>query len=196
MANKLAGQRAKFSRARALYYSSSDDDQRARAVRLMAEVIADAPANGFTEDEVTQSEDVPDEARRYNPPLERLAEGDAVTDADETALLRTIVDVSNAKELGHGAEAVYAYGYACAPDPLKIGSAKGDAVARIAAQISTGTPDRPALRVLVRTHDCRALERALHGVLRLRGRGVEGAGAEWFKVTPDELVALYDRITE
>ena len=64
MANKLAGQRAKFSRARATYYSASDDNERARAARLMAEVLADAPSEGFTEEEVTQSEDVPDEVRR------------------------------------------------------------------------------------------------------------------------------------
>ena len=64
MANKLAGQRAKFSRARAIFYSAGDDGQRRRAAELMAEVLAEAPANGFTEDAVTQGEDVPDEVRQ------------------------------------------------------------------------------------------------------------------------------------
>jgi hypothetical protein len=61
MANKLAGQRAKFSRARAIFYSTSDEAQRHRATQLMAEVLAEAPANRFTEDDVTQGEDVPDD---------------------------------------------------------------------------------------------------------------------------------------
>lgn len=65
MANKLAGQRAKFSRALADYRSSDEESRRSRAVQLMAEVLADAPDNGFTEDQVTQGADVPDEVRRF-----------------------------------------------------------------------------------------------------------------------------------
>ncbi len=81
------------------------------------------------------------------------------------------------------------------PDRLKIGSATGDSVARVAAQITTGTPDRPALRLVIRTHDCRALDRPLHGILRLNGRKIEGAGAEWFLVTFEEVRDLYERVT-
>ncbi len=47
MANKLAGQRAKFSRGRAIYFTSSEESQRRRAVQLMAEVLVEAPANNF-----------------------------------------------------------------------------------------------------------------------------------------------------
>ena len=42
LANKLAGQRAKFSRARAVFYSASDEVHRQRAAQLMAEVLAEA----------------------------------------------------------------------------------------------------------------------------------------------------------
>jgi hypothetical protein len=56
MANKLAGQRAKFSKARAIFYSTSDDTQRHHAAELMTEVLAEAPFNDFTEDEVTQGD--------------------------------------------------------------------------------------------------------------------------------------------
>ena len=56
MANKLAGQRAKFSRARATFYGASDEKQCRRAIELMAEVLVAAPANGFSEDLVTQDE--------------------------------------------------------------------------------------------------------------------------------------------
>ena len=74
MANKLAGQRAKFSRARAIYYTASDEKQRQRAVQLMAEVLAEAPSNDFSENDVTQGEDVPRhyECRALPTELRRL----------------------------------------------------------------------------------------------------------------------------
>ena len=193
MANRLAGQRAKFSRAKALYYSSPEGDDRGRAVRLMAEVLADAPGLGFTEDEVTQLAEVPEEVRRAAILRDRTSEPE-LPDAEEIALLGQIVDVRHVIERGEGEQSVYAYGYACAPDRLKIGSAMDEPVARVAAQISTATPDRPVLRLVIRTHDCRALERAFHNILRLKGRKVQGAGAEWFRVTIEEVLDLYERV--
>lgn len=195
MANKLAGQRAKFSRARALFYSSTDDAQCARAAELMAEVLAEAPLNGFSEADVTQGEDVPDEARHLAAGMPARSVEDQDDPDELVAALQTTVDTSDAIEIGQGAESVYAYGYRCAPDRLKIGSCAGDVVARIAAQIGTGTPDKPVLLLHIRTHDCRALERALHGMLRLKGRKIEGAGAEWFLATRDEVIAAYERAT-
>ncbi len=196
MANKLAGQRAKFSRARAVFYASSDDPQRDRAIQLMAEVLVDAPANGFTEEEVTQGEDVPDLVRQRAAGLPIARASDDDDPEVLVAALKDTVDTSDVIEIGQGHEAVYAYGYRCAPDRLKIGSCTGDAVARIAAQISTGTPDKPALLVHFRTHDCRALERVLHGMLRLKGKKVDGAGAEWFIATRDEVIAAYEKATQ
>ena len=191
MANKLAGQRAKFSRARAIYYTSTDEMQRQRAVRLMAEVLADAPANGFSEEDVTQGEDAPSEVRAFATTISGASNDKAEALTDELPLS---VDITRVRELGEGEEFVYAYGYACAPDRLKLGSCAGDVVARIAAQISTGTPDKPLLVLKIATHDCRALERALHAIFRLKGRQIAGAGAEWFKVTTQEVVAAYERV--
>ena len=193
MANKLAGQRAKFSRARAIFYTTSDEGQRRRAAELMAEVLAEAPANGFAEAEVTQGEDVPGEARDL---IGMLSGSPSADDPDElVAALSTTVDTSTARRVGDGNEFVYAYGYRCAPDRLKIGRSTVDAVARIAAQISTGTPDKPVLLVEMRTHDSGALERALHGMFRLNGRQIAGAGAEWFVATAEEVLDAYGRIT-
>lgn len=194
MANKLAGQRAKFSRFRAIYYTTIIDDQRRHAVRMMAEVLADAPLNGFSEDDVTQGEDVPQQVREIMPARQRvLAETD---DSVATAIegLDRSVDTTELREIGIGDQFVYAYGYRCASDRLKIGSAVGDVIARVAAQISTSTPDRPVLYLTIRTHDCRALERVLHGILRLRGLQIAGAGAEWFTVSIDQVIAAYDGI--
>lgn len=191
MANKLAGQRAKFSRARAIYYTSTDEMQRQRAVTLMAEVLADAPANGFSEADVTQGEDVPSDVRALATTISGASDDTSEAIIDDLPLP---VDISQVCELGEGEEFVYAYGYACAPDRLKLGSCAGDVVARIAAQISTGTPDKPLLLLKIATHDCRALERALHAIFRLKGKQIAGAGAEWFKVTIEEIVAAYERV--
>jgi hypothetical protein len=65
---------------------------------------------------------------------------------------------------------------------------------RIARQISTGTPDKPALLLVIRTDDCTSLERAMQGVLEVRGRKVIGGGDEWYFVTRDELVQVYKMI--
>lgn len=191
MANKLAGQRAKFSRARSLFYTSPEDTVRDRSIRQMAEVILSAPANGFTEDEVTQGEDVPDIVRQLSE--SGMAGSAAMDEPPDTlvASLKSVVFEDDLLSVGDGDQWVYAYGYRCAPDRLKVGSAMADPIARVAAQISTGTPDRPNIVLTIATHDCRALERALHGTLRLWGRQVSGAGAEWFIVTRDEIVHLY-----
>ena len=106
------------------------------------------------------------------------------------------VDNTDAMEIGDGEEFVYAYGYRCAPDRLKIGSCAGDVLARIAAQISTSTPDKPVLLLTIRTHDCRALERVFHSIFRLKKRNVMGAGAEWFVATRDEVISAYESVTK
>lgn len=194
MANKLAGQRAKFSKARAKYYTADDESQRQRAAQLMAEVLIDAPSYDFSEVQVTQGADVPDEVRQ-------LAEGDGLAarapEVDDDQLVEELsetVDTTSAIEIGEGEEFVYAYGYPCAPDRLKIGSCTGDVIKRIADQIYTGTPDKPSLLLTVRTNDCRNLERLLHNIFRYRGRRVIGAGSEWFLATRDEVVAAYESI--
>jgi len=194
MANKLAGQRAKFSRARAIYYTATEEAQRHRAAQLLAEVLVAARPSGFSEDDVTQGEDVPTEARELArtmllPPLGPEENPDELIQE-----LSLSVDVADMLEIGQGGEFVYAYGYRCAPDRLKIGSCVGEPVARVAAQIGTGTPDRPSLLLKIRTHDCRALERTLHGILRLKGRQVAGSGAEWFITTREEIVATIEKV--
>src|SRR5262245_59948655 len=106
--------------------------QRSHAARLMAEVLADAPANDFSSEEVTQGADVPDEVRPLVAELAATARP-SEDDADELVdKLKMVVETSDAIEVGQGAESVYAYGYRCAPDRLKIGSCTGDVNTRIA----------------------------------------------------------------
>lgn len=106
---------------------------------------------------------------------------DAGQEVSETQALHAVeeaVDTSDVVRLGEGQDIVYAYGYRCAPDCLKVGLTTGDTVQRIVAQISTGMPDKPALLLEIRTHDCGSLERAIHAVLEHRAVKVAGAGKE------------------
>jgi len=67
--------------------------------------------------------------------------------------------------IGEGAGVVYAYGYRCCEDRLKVGFTEANTVQRIAAQISTSTPDKPVLLIEIKTDQCRALERAIQATL-------------------------------
>ena len=110
MANKLAGQRAKFSRARATYFTASEDWQRRRAVQLMAEVLVEAPTNNFSEEMVTQGEDVPDEVRRFVSELSAPLK--VVDDIDDELVgkVREALDTRDLVEIGEGSQYVYVYG--------------------------------------------------------------------------------------
>jgi T5orf172 domain len=190
----LAGQRAQFTWALNQYNLAEDADRQAYYAKRMAKYIAAAPTNGFTIEQVTQGQLYPvGEVAQYLP----TADVDADAGISETEALNEIaeaVDTSEVLRLGEGPKTVYAYGYRCAPDRLKIGLTEGDAVQRIAAQISTGTPDKPVLLLDIKTHDCGALERAIHATLEYRGCRIFGGGKEWFKTTKEELIAIYKAV--
>ena len=162
----------------------------------MAEVLIDAPKNGFTEPEVTQGADVPDEVRRLvEHPVGTVEQGS--DDADLlTKELKQRVDSTDCLELGGGSQSVYAYGYRCVPGRLKVGRTDGDAIDRIVRQINESTPDTPALSLVIRTENARALEKALQATLELRGSKVFGGGDEWYVTTRDELAELYESIVK
>lgn len=192
----LAGQRAQFTWALRQYNLAEDSEKQALYALRMAKYIIAAPANGFTVEQVTQGQLYPGaEVARYLDETTTdlgpdLSEGQALREVAEA------VDVSDVIRLGDGPTFVYAYGYRCAPDRLKIGLTVGDTVQRITAQISTGTPDKPVLLLEIRTHDCSSLERAIHAILEYRGTKIAGAGQEWFKVNREEVVAIYRFVAE
>jgi hypothetical protein len=187
----LAGQRAQFTWALNQYNLAEDSEKQVFYGRRMAKYIATAPANGFTVDQVTQGQLYP--VAEVEQHLHETST-DAVPEISETQALHAVeeaVDTSDVVRLGEGQSIVYAYGYPCAPDRLKVGLTTGDTIQRIVAQIGTSTPDKPALLLEIRTHDCSALERAVHAVLEYRGGKVVGAGKEWFKTSRDEIIAIY-----
>jgi hypothetical protein len=187
----LAGQRAQFTWALNQYNLAEDAETRTHFARRLAKYIVDAPSHGFTAEQIIRDKNYPAaEVAQYLHDPSIAAE----PDISEEQAIRTVeaaVDTSNVTRLGEGEGVVYAYGYACAPDRLKIGSTEADAVQRIAAQIGTSTPDKPVLLIEIRTTRCRALERAIQNTLEARGRKIAGGGVEWFKVTPEEVVAIH-----
>jgi hypothetical protein len=162
-------------------------------VRAMAKYIAAAPSNGFTVEQVTQGQSYP--IAEVNEVIATNgAEDPGITEEQAQRKVEATVDSSEVKRIGDGTAVVYVYGYRCCPDRLKIGSTEADTLQRIAAQIGTSTPDKPVLQIEIKTNDCRTLERAIHAVLDARGQKITGGGAEWFKVTRDEILSIYEFI--
>jgi T5orf172 domain len=191
----LAGQRAQFTWSLNQYNLAEDAEKKAYFAKNMAKYIAAAPANGFTVEQVTQGQSYPSEVNQY---LESNAELDQTPEISEGQAIQKIaetVDTADVLKIGSGNRVVYAYGYECAPDRLKIGLTEGDTVQRIAAQIGTSTPDKPVLKLEIRTHDCASLEKAIHAILKYRGQKIDGGGTEWFKATREEIVKIYETVS-
>jgi hypothetical protein len=193
----LAGQRAQFTWALNQYNLAEDPETRTKFAKRMANYIAAAESYGATADQITRDKNYPvAEVAQYlkDPTI------DTEPDISEEQALRSVeaaVDISkNVQREGEGEAAVYAYGYPCCPDRLKVGSTEAETVQRIAAQIGTGTPDKPVLLIEIRTDQCRALERAIQATLETRGRKIRGGGAEWFKASADEVLAIYHFIKQ
>jgi hypothetical protein len=113
MASRLAGQRAKFTKALADYSKTDDEEKKQGAARRMAEVLIEAPKLRFTEVQVTQGQEVPSEVRRLvehgglvvahqasDDPDQRIWELQQTVDAsehEETAMaisLYTLMDIA------------------------------------------------------------------------------------------------------
>ena len=193
----IAGQRAQFTWSLNQYNLAEDAETRAKFAKRMAKYIAAAPVNGFTVDEVTQGQIYPaSEVEQYirNPGADD--EDPGITEEQAIKTVEEAVDTADVVHEGDGGGIVYVYGYRCCGDRLKVGSTEANTVQRIAAQITTSTPDKPVLLVEIKTNQCRALERAIQATLETRGRKIRGGGTEWFKATRDEVLAIYQFITQ
>jgi hypothetical protein len=192
----LAGQRAQFTWARNEYNKTDDPTARAKYVRAMAAAIRNSVGAGFTKDEVTRDKSYPaDEVEAAMATLDVNSEP-TVSEAQTKQVLQNSVDTATARRIGVGTTTVYAYGYRCAPDRLKIGYTDGDVIERIADQIGTSTPDKPVLFLEVKTYNSRALEKALHSILNYREKRVLGGGDEWFRTSVEEVERLCNWIDD
>jgi hypothetical protein len=192
----LPGQRAQFTWALNQYNTFEDDaDKRAKFAASMAKTISNANLNGFSVEEVTQGQSYPaNEIQKYLADNNVSAEP-SISEAEAKEKLKQLVDISKVKTLGSGTGSVYAYGYNCAPDRLKIGRTDKDVIQRIAGQISTSTPDMPVLFLEMKTNSSSYLEKALHGILSFRGRKVSGGGDEWFVTSTKEIEGIYSYLS-
>lgn len=187
----LAGQRAQFTWALNQYNTTDDPEEKDRFARRMARYVAAAPSHGFSVEQVTQKQSYPAaEVQKYLSDYGTLSEPE-ISEEDAIQNLQTKVDISDVVRTGDGQGVLYAYGYRCATDRLKIGSTTGDTVQRIAAQIYTSTPDKPVLFLEIKTDSCRALEKAVHGILEARGKKILGGGDEWFRTSREEVLEAY-----
>jgi T5orf172 domain len=191
----LAGQRAQFTWALNQYNLSEDPDTRAKFAQRMAKYIAAAPANGFTVAQVTTGQSYPSEVDQFiNDPS--ISDDPGITEEQAVRTVKDIVDTTDVTKIGEGAGVVYAYGYRCCPDRIKVGSTDSDTVERIAQQIYTSTPDKPVLFLEIKTNKCRALEKAIQATLETRGCKIAGGGAEWFKASRDDILAIYQFVSQ
>jgi hypothetical protein len=192
----LAGQRAQFTWSLNQYNLNEDAEKKTYFAKNMAKYIIAAPANGFTVEQVTQGQSYPAEVNQYLENNTELDQTPGISEGQAIQQIAEAVDTSDVLKLGSGNRVVYAYGYQCAPDRLKVGLTEGDIVQRIAAQIGTSTPDKPVLKLEIRTHDCSSLEKAIHAILKYRGRKIDGGGTEWFKTTREEIVKIYETVSQ
>jgi T5orf172 domain-containing protein len=123
-----------------------------------------------------------------------VSDDPGITEEQAIRTVEETLDTSDVIRTGEGVSVVYAYGYRCCEDRLKVGFTEANTVQRIAAQITTSTPDKPVLLIEIKTDQRRALERAIQATLETRGRKISGAGAEWFKASRDDVLAIYQFI--
>ena len=117
----LAGQRAQFTWSLNQYNLSEDPETRAKFARRMAKYIAAAPANGFTVTQVTTGQSYPSEVDQFvNDPS--INDDIGPTEEQAVQTVKDIVDTSEVTKTGEGVGIVYAYGYRCCQDRIKIGS--------------------------------------------------------------------------
>ena len=131
MANKLAGQKAKYTKALADYNRTEDVLQREGPLRRMKEVLDEASGNGFSLHDVTNGRGLSTEVQDVIMQREVLKR----SSEDPEQLLQQlaqVIDTSKLQEEGQGDQFIYAYGYPCAPDRLKVGRTEIDVVSRVA----------------------------------------------------------------
>lgn len=193
--DKRRGQRMLLTKWIKIHNATDDEEEKERAARKLADVLDWATSVGMSPSEIVEDRDLPRRALDLFHAGE--GHGSSTSGAEINAAkgyVASAVDTAGVFRVGKGSGSVYAYGYECLPDRLKIGRTEGDVVTRIISQINPSTPDRPKLYLVIGTDHPGPLERALHGALVLRDRRVEGGGAEWFRASVDDIRRIYEAL--
>jgi hypothetical protein len=135
------------------------------------------------------------EGETLNEEIESAAADGVNNSGDETE--ETVAPPVADQIIGSGKHCVYVYYYptyrlfAEANEqkswPCKIGMSEREPMLRILSQGATAMPEAPSVALLVRTDDAFTLEKALHHILKLRGKSIDAPGTEWFVTNPAEV---------
>jgi len=145
---------------------------------------------------------------RANPVDETQASADMAANPvlQEVEPLQEEASPAAEKEIGIGAERVYVF---FNPNDRKLASYEGrttweckvgrtisDVPFRVRAQ-ATGISHEPVIGLTIRTDDCRALEKVLHGSLDLiDARVPDGVGKEWFVTSPERVEKFFTALQD
>lgn len=73
----------------------------------------------------------------------------------------------------------------------KVGRTSGDLETRLLEQVEgTGLPEYPSVTLVLKTDNSERWEKAIHESLRVRNKGIDTIGDEWFDTSPDEVLDL------
>lgn len=74
----------------------------------------------------------------------------------------------------------------------KIGRTNVNSVNRILGQVGASYPEPPHIALVINCNDSFLLEKALHCILKVKGRWLsDSPGKEWFITSPEEVENLY-----
>lgn len=116
-----------------------------------------------------------------------------------------LVKIEADKQIGEGISSVYVYYYDIYKRyaesreqtiwECKIGKSDTEPIERVLSQVKTSYPELPHIALIIRCSDSQNLEKAIHHILKVRGRWIEEApGIEWFNTNPEEIERIYEFI--
>src|ERR1700758_4639724 len=126
----LSTHRQNFSWARNEYNKTDDLDTQTKYTQFMAKYLAEGKADGFTVEQITQGNSYPAQVDRLSSGID-LQTLPSINEEQVKKQIEEAVNSAAVVRIGEGEAAVYAYGYACCPDRLKVGYATGDVLQRI-----------------------------------------------------------------
>ncbi|MCH3923261.1 GIY-YIG nuclease family protein [Limosilactobacillus sp.] len=74
----------------------------------------------------------------------------------------------------------------------KIGRTETDPISRVLGQAGTCYPELPHIALILNCDNSSLMEKALHSILKVKGRWLsDSPGKEWFITSPEEVENLY-----
>lgn len=124
---------------------------------------------------------------------------------EENVIKEKLVTLEADKEIGEGLSAIYVYYYDIyklyaevkgkSSWECKIGRSDGEPIERVLTQAKTSYPELPHIALIIRCIDSHQLEKAIHNILKARGKWLDNAsGTEWFDTNPQEIESIYEFI--